>query len=154
LLKVYEEVNIVYDNMSATDSLDSSIPAYRVLNSLKRVHNEKYMKHMDMELCYTFLRLLTYPTECKFGDITGKQLANSGFFFTSEQESVQCYFCKLEISKNIFNWQHVDAIDDKHRELNPKCPLVNGEKTSNIPLEYPMDSEFADQACRFIFFLG
>lgn len=59
-----------------------------------------------------------------------KELAISGFFFTSVDDLVYCYFCHVEL----WNFKKNDNVIQEHIRWSPFCKLLCHEETNNIPI--------------------
>lgn len=57
-------------------------------------------------------------------------LALAGFYHIGPHDMVRCYFCSAEIH----GWEIGDEVAKEHRRWSPKCPLLKGANTDNIPL--------------------
>ena len=57
-------------------------------------------------------------------------LARSGFYFTRENDRVQCVFCNGVIE----NWKLKKDPNDEHKRLYAQCPYLNGAAVGNVPI--------------------
>ena len=60
--------------------------------------------------------------------LCGKRLASAGFYYTGRDTTVQCFECMGVIDE----WTASDTPHDKHRQLYPDCPFLNGTSDSNV----------------------
>ncbi|XP_067613598.1 death-associated inhibitor of apoptosis 1 [Eurosta solidaginis] len=59
-----------------------------------------------------------------------KELAQTGLFYTGEDDKVKCYFCEVEIGR----WEREDQPVNEHLRFSPNCPLLRRRTTNNVPL--------------------
>ena|SRR5277367_1851343 len=59
-----------------------------------------------------------------------RELAKNGFYYTGNDDSVDCYFCQIRIH----DWQAEDTPKEVHKKWAPYCPFSNGNPVDNIPL--------------------
>jgi hypothetical protein len=64
--------------------------------------------------------------------INVREMAASGFYYVGEDDKVKCNFCNIKLC----SWQAEDTPAVQHEKWAPYCPLINDEKTRNIPLVY------------------
>lgn len=63
-------------------------------------------------------------------EINSNLLAQTGFFYLGIKDKVKCNFCGIIVE----SWKPEDNILQDHREYSPRCPLITGQPTPNIPL--------------------
>ncbi|ALC43259.1 th [Drosophila busckii] len=59
-----------------------------------------------------------------------QELAQTGMFYTNEQDKVKCYFCEVEIGC----WERTDQPVPEHMRWSPNCPLLRRRTTNNVPI--------------------
>jgi baculoviral IAP repeat-containing protein 7/8 len=59
-----------------------------------------------------------------------RELARNGFYFTSVDDIVECYFCKIQLGR----WEADDDIATQHQKWAPYCPFVRKVETVNVKL--------------------
>lgn len=82
--------------------------------------------------CSEMQRLGTYtdyPQDCS---VFATKLARNGFFWLSEIQTAQCFFCKFRISLPELKQPGIDPIK-MHMEKSPQCPLIQGRDCGNVP---------------------
>ncbi|XP_035907579.1 death-associated inhibitor of apoptosis 1-like [Anopheles stephensi] len=62
--------------------------------------------------------------------ISPNVLARYGFFFVGTDDTVKCYFCRVEIGL----WEPQDDVIQEHLRWSPFCPLLKKRPTNNVPL--------------------
>lgn len=62
--------------------------------------------------------------------IDKNQLALLGFYYRNQSDLVKCFFCGVEIGV----WEEGDDILTDHIRWAPRCELINGTDTHNIPI--------------------
>lgn len=60
-----------------------------------------------------------------------RKLAQIGFYYIGPQDTVKCYFCKVEIGK----WEQDDDCFTEHSRWSPSCPLLRRQQTDNVPID-------------------
>lgn len=97
------------------------------------INNSPWLQRLKLN--FGIHRFLTYPFE--FEEETRLKrvdLANSGLYLSECKKLLVCYFCCGEIEISILTPDlSGDAIDEKHQELRPLCPLFI-DSTENVPL--------------------
>lgn len=75
-------------------------------------------------------RLKTYNS---FGKpwVSRDLLARSGLFYSQCSDLTVCYCCKVMIDC----WQEEDDVMENHLRFSPKCPLLAGKATDNVPID-------------------
>ncbi|XP_017080908.1 death-associated inhibitor of apoptosis 1 [Drosophila eugracilis] len=58
------------------------------------------------------------------------QLAQTGLYFTQQDDKVKCFFCGVEIGR----WEPEDQPVPEHQRWSPNCPLLRRRTTSNVPI--------------------
>ena len=67
-----------------------------------------------------------WPSYCP---VEPSGLAKSGFFYTGQEDSVQCFSCRITLK----GWEHGDTAEGEHRRHSPFCPFLNGNDRQNVP---------------------
>ncbi|CAG2117069.1 unnamed protein product [Medioppia subpectinata] len=62
--------------------------------------------------------------------ITAEELANAGFFYTSNEDRVQCAFCRGVVS----HWKSGDRALSEHSIHFPLCPFIMEMDVGNVPI--------------------
>lgn len=73
----------------------------------------------------------TFDNNWPHAFINPRILAKIGFFYIGPYDRVKCYFCRVHIE----NWEIGDEEILQHIRWSPYCPLLNKNKTTNIPIE-------------------
>ena len=60
----------------------------------------------------------SWPSWCP---VHAEDLARSGFVYTGNQDSVQCFRCEVALR----GWEHGDTAEGEHRRHSPRCPFLN-----------------------------
>jgi hypothetical protein len=82
-----------------------------------------------------------WPTHCP---VHPSELAKSGFFYTGQEDSVQCFSCKIALK----GWENGDTAEGEHRRHNPFCPFLNGKDKQNVPLSMPRQQLLQQQQAK------
>ena len=75
-------------------------------------------------------RLATFKKWPSGAKVSATDLAKCGFAYTGSGDRVQCVFCKGILR----NWEEGDRPHIEHRKHFPRCPLVLGIDSGNVPL--------------------
>lgn len=75
----------------------------RTFYTPQRVHNNKF-----------YFKI--YPNN----NITPRQLANAGFIYQGEGDTVRCAYCKVRV----MDWVSTDDPIQIHKDVMPSCPFV------------------------------
>uniref|UniRef100_A0A182NKN3 RING-type domain-containing protein n=1 Tax=Anopheles dirus TaxID=7168 RepID=A0A182NKN3_9DIPT len=62
--------------------------------------------------------------------IRANVLAQYGFYYVGTDDTVKCYFCRVEIGL----WEPQDDVIQEHLRWSPYCPLLKKRQTNNVPL--------------------
>uniref|UniRef100_A0A182JW50 RING-type domain-containing protein n=1 Tax=Anopheles christyi TaxID=43041 RepID=A0A182JW50_9DIPT len=62
--------------------------------------------------------------------ISPNVLARYGFYYVGTDDTVMCYFCRVEIGL----WEPQDDVIQEHLRWSPYCPLLKKRPTNNVPL--------------------
>ncbi|XP_049297774.1 death-associated inhibitor of apoptosis 1 [Anopheles funestus] len=62
--------------------------------------------------------------------ISPNVLARYGFYYVGTDDTVKCYFCRVEIGL----WEPQDDVIQEHLRWSPFCPLLKKRPTNNVPL--------------------
>ncbi|XP_017862779.1 PREDICTED: death-associated inhibitor of apoptosis 1 [Drosophila arizonae] len=108
---------------TALDQVDNSTnsTATHLLKSFVNRMNDKY--HREDERLKTFE---TWPLPWLDKNV----LAQTGMFYTNEDDKCKCYFCEVEIGR----WVHEDHPVNEHLRWSPNCPLLRRRTTNNLPI--------------------
>lgn len=108
-------------------SLDTSME-FRQWKPEKFTRHEKY--RCEDERLKTFDN---WPLEW----LDKRELANTGLFYTGDGDTVQCYFCEIELSR----WERDDDPFNEHIRFSPNCPLLRRKHTNNVKLNDDNDKK-------------
>lgn len=92
-------------------------------------------------------RLKSFKT-WKVPFISKHELAMYGMYFCGKGDLVRCHFCELELGKITYRylqatiisfiflecWEKTDRPFEEHLRHSPRCNLLNGRYTKNVPL--------------------
>lgn len=78
-------------------------------------------------------RLATFYSWPDTSDFSPLQLAKNGFFFTGCGDEVECFACKIHLSK----LSTKESLSERHKQSSPLCAFVCGKNTGNCPLKPP-----------------
>lgn len=92
-------------------------------DQIKRVPNES-MRDLNIEEN----RLATFHRWSNTV-VNKEKLALLGFYFIGPEDTVKCYFCKVEIGR----WELGDSAYVEHKRWSPNCPLLKHYPTNNVP---------------------
>lgn len=62
--------------------------------------------------------------------ISPNVLARYGFYYDGNEDSVKCYFCRVEIGL----WEPQDDVIQEHLRWSPYCALLKKRPTNNVPI--------------------
>uniref|UniRef100_A0A182MJD0 RING-type domain-containing protein n=1 Tax=Anopheles culicifacies TaxID=139723 RepID=A0A182MJD0_9DIPT len=62
--------------------------------------------------------------------ISPNVLARYGFYYVGTEDTVKCYFCRVEIGL----WEPQDDVIQEHLRWSPFCSLLKKRPTNNVPL--------------------
>lgn len=117
--------NSLLNSLNGCDVIDNktneSIPIY-IHKHQRYIMNDIF--HREDERLKTFD---TWPLEW----MDKHQLAQTGMFYTGEDDKVKCYFCEVEIGR----WEHTDHPVSEHLRWFPNCPLLRRRTTNNVPID-------------------
>ncbi|KAM9274031.1 E3 ubiquitin-protein ligase XIAP isoform 1-T5 [Morus bassanus] len=88
-----------------------------------------YPKHPAM--CSEETRLKSFHSWPLNGQLTPKELANAGFYYTGVGDQVACFCCGGKLK----NWEPGDRAWSEHKRHFPKCFFVLGRDVGNVPSE-------------------
>ncbi|XP_023169809.1 death-associated inhibitor of apoptosis 1 [Drosophila hydei] len=108
---------------TALDQVDNSTnsTATLLLKAFVNRMSDKY--HREDERLKTFE---TWPLPWLDKNV----LAQTGMFYTNEEDKCKCYFCEVEIGR----WVHEDHPVNEHLRWSPNCPLLRRRTTNNLPI--------------------
>lgn len=75
-------------------------------------------------------RLRTFSSRWPVAFISPNVLARYGFYYVGTEDTVKCYFCRVEIGL----WEPQDDVIQEHLRWSPFCPLLKKRPTNNVPL--------------------
>ncbi|XP_058126534.1 death-associated inhibitor of apoptosis 1-like [Anopheles ziemanni] len=62
--------------------------------------------------------------------VSANVLAKYGFFYLGTDDTVKCYFCRVEIGL----WEPQDDVIQEHLRWSPYCALLKKRPTNNVPI--------------------
>lgn len=75
-------------------------------------------------------RLLTFTDYPDGAQADPFELAEAGFYYTGDADSVKCAFCKVIVRQ----WTQADVPIMSHWQANPRCKFIKGWNVNNVPL--------------------
>ncbi|EAA04007.5 AGAP007294-PA [Anopheles gambiae str. PEST] len=75
-------------------------------------------------------RLRSFTSRWPVTFISPNVLARYGFYYVGTDDTVKCYFCRVEIGL----WEPQDDVIQEHLRWSPYCPLLKKRPTNNVPL--------------------
>ncbi|XP_030570106.1 death-associated inhibitor of apoptosis 1 isoform X1 [Drosophila novamexicana] len=103
------------------DQVDNSTTATQLLKAFVNRMNDKYNREDE--------RLRTFDN-WPLSWLDKHALAQTGMFFTNEDDKVKCFFCEVEIGR----WEREDHPVQEHLRWSPNCPLLRRRNTNNVPI--------------------
>ncbi|NXL57009.1 XIAP ligase, partial [Chordeiles acutipennis] len=82
-------------------------------------------------MCSEETRLKSFHNWPLDGQLTPKDLANAGFYYTGVGDQVACFCCGGKLNK----WEPSDRAWSEHKRHFPKCFFVLGREVGNVPSE-------------------
>ncbi|NXL41511.1 XIAP ligase, partial [Podilymbus podiceps] len=82
-------------------------------------------------MCSEEARLKSFHNWPLDGQLTPKELANAGFYYTGVGDEVACFCCGGKLKK----WEPSDRAWSEHQRHFPKCFFVLGRDVGNVPSE-------------------
>ncbi|KAF1616522.1 E3 ubiquitin-protein ligase XIAP, partial [Eudyptes chrysocome] len=82
-------------------------------------------------MCSEESRLKSFHSWPLNGQLTPKELANAGFYYTGVGDQVACFCCGGKLKK----WEPSDRAWSEHKRHFPKCFFVLGRDVGNVPSE-------------------
>ncbi|KAF1458601.1 E3 ubiquitin-protein ligase XIAP, partial [Spheniscus demersus] len=82
-------------------------------------------------MCSEESRLKSFHNWPLNGQLTPKELANAGFYYTGVGDQVACFCCGGKLKK----WEPSDRAWSEHKRHFPKCFFVLGRDVGNVPSE-------------------
>ncbi|KFP75431.1 E3 ubiquitin-protein ligase XIAP, partial [Apaloderma vittatum] len=80
-------------------------------------------------MCSEETRLKSFHSWPFSGQLTPKELASAGFYYTGVGDQVVCFCCGGKLSK----WEPSDRAWSEHKRHFPKCLFVLGREVGNVP---------------------
>ncbi|XP_058067035.1 death-associated inhibitor of apoptosis 1 [Anopheles bellator] len=75
-------------------------------------------------------RLRTFTNRWPVPFVQAEELARYGFYYTGSEDTVKCFFCRVEIGM----WEEHDNVIEEHLRWSPYCPLLKKRHTNNEPI--------------------
>ncbi|XP_061214079.1 E3 ubiquitin-protein ligase XIAP [Neopsephotus bourkii] len=82
-------------------------------------------------MCSEETRLKSFHNWPFNGQLTPKELANAGFYYTGVGDKVACFCCGGKLT----NWEPGDRAWSEHQRHFPRCLYVLGRDVGNVPSE-------------------
>ncbi|NXJ61620.1 XIAP ligase, partial [Rostratula benghalensis] len=82
-------------------------------------------------MCSEETRLKSFHNWPLNGQLTPKELANAGFYYTGVGDQVACFCCGGKLN----HWEPSDRAWSEHKRHFPKCLFVLGRDVGNVPSE-------------------
>ncbi|XP_059485425.1 uncharacterized protein LOC132202487 [Neocloeon triangulifer] len=139
-----ENMDVDCKSLEEGSDEDNVLEEYeRRKKDLKKYQVHGHLNNLKLQLALH--RFFTFPpnfdSKCPTKRI---HLAQSGFFCTLDGNSIQCFYCALEISIDNINWGDVtlEQVNAKHDNLSRKkygraCPLLKNNDVGDVPVINP-----------------
>lgn len=86
-------------------------------------------------------RLQTFSEWPSDSVVDPQRIAKAGFFYTRNNQTVECFSCQTQISE----WNYGDQVMARHRAQSPQCAFVQDPlSTDNVPLISGTSSNSSD----------
>jgi len=118
--------------------------------SLKTKKRHLVLAHLNnLKLNLALHRFFTFPADYdRRSQMKRQDLAHSGFFFTFDYQSIQCFFCSLEIT-SLQGWKgltlgqmNLKHSDESVQKFGQMCPLMAGEDVRDVPIVNPTNYNY------------
>jgi len=113
---------------------------------------KNYLEHAhlnNLKLNLALHRFFTFPADYdRRSGMKRLDLAHSGFFFAFDYQSIQCFFCSLEIT-SLQGWKGLtlEQMNLKHSDESVQrcgqcCPLMAGEDVGDVSIVNPTNYNY------------
>ncbi|NXE11959.1 XIAP ligase, partial [Lophotis ruficrista] len=120
--------NSVFPN-TLDDSCD--VEADYLLRTRQVVDMSDNLYPKNPAMCSEETRLKSFHNWPLNSELTPKELANAGFYYTGVGDQVACFCCGGKLK----NWEPSDRAWSEHKRHFPKCFFVLGRDVGNVPSE-------------------
>ncbi|NWS15994.1 XIAP ligase, partial [Pachyramphus minor] len=115
--------------LSALD--DPDVEADYLLRTRQVVDMSDTLYPRNPAMCSEETRLKSFHNWPLNDQLTPKELANAGFYYTGVGDQVACFCCGGKLK----NWEPTDRAWSEHKRHFPKCLFVLGRDVGNVPSE-------------------
>ncbi|XP_075018483.1 E3 ubiquitin-protein ligase XIAP isoform X1 [Calonectris borealis] len=109
----------------------SDVEADYLLRTRQVVDMSDNLYPKNPAMCSEETRLNSFHNWPLNGQLTPKELANAGFYYTGVGDQVACFCCGGKLKK----WEPSDRAWSEHKRHFPKCFFVLGRDVGNVPSE-------------------
>ncbi|NXT84270.1 XIAP ligase, partial [Zapornia atra] len=130
-----------YQHRTENGSSDSALPCAQddpsdveadyLLRTRQVVDMSENLYPKTPAMCSEETRLNSFHNWPLSDQLTPKELANAGFYYTGIDDEVACFCCGGKLKK----WEPSDRAWSEHRRHFPKCLFVLGRDVGNVPSE-------------------
>ncbi|XP_071425494.1 E3 ubiquitin-protein ligase XIAP isoform X2 [Pithys albifrons albifrons] len=110
---------------------DSDLEADYLLRTRQVVDMSDILYPKNRAMCSEETRLKSFHNWPLGGQLTPKELANAGFYYTGVGDQVACFCCGGKLK----NWEPSDRAWSEHKRHFPKCLFVLGRDVGNVSSE-------------------
>ncbi|NWI59636.1 XIAP ligase, partial [Calyptomena viridis] len=110
---------------------DPDLEADYLLRTRQVVDMSDSLYPKNPAMCGEETRLKSFHNWPLNGQLTPKELANAGFYYTGVGDQVACFCCGGKLK----NWEPSDRAWSEHKRHFPKCLFVLGRDVGNVPSE-------------------
>ncbi|NXW81604.1 XIAP ligase, partial [Alopecoenas beccarii] len=120
-------------NSGLPQALDDScdVEADYLLRTRQVVDMSDTLYPKNPAMCSEEARLKSFHSWPLNGQLTPKELANAGFYYTGVGDQVACFCCGGKLKQ----WEPSDRAWSEHKRHFPKCFFVLGRDVGNLPCE-------------------
>lgn len=109
----------------------SDVEADYLLRTRQVVDMSDTLYPKNPAMCSEETRLKSFHSWPLNSQLTPKELANAGFYYTGVDDQVVCFCCGGKLKK----WEPSDRAWSEHKRHFPKCFFVLGRDVGNVPSE-------------------
>ncbi|NXH21358.1 XIAP ligase, partial [Bucco capensis] len=110
---------------------DPDVEADYLLRTRQVVDMSDSLYPKNPTMCSEETRLKSFHNWPLNSQLTPKELANAGFYYTGVSDQVACFCCGGKLKQ----WEPSDRAWSEHKRHFPKCLFVLGRDIGNIPCE-------------------
>ncbi|NXG13353.1 XIAP ligase, partial [Grallaria varia] len=114
---------------------DPDVEADYLLRTRQVVDMSDSLYPKNPAMCSEETRLKSFHNWPLNDQLTPKELANAGFYYTGVGDQVSCFCCGGKLK----NWEPSDRAWSEHKRHFPKCLFVLGRDVGNVPGESVSD---------------